>query len=92
MCTAPQPHGWGAGCARVWAVLVGIPAVVCITGVCGDAVSVLPGGELAFRALLQCSDGRTSATARGFGVPGGVAQIGKAFRNEIAPRGGLIRQ
>ena len=63
----PQPHGWGAGCARVWAVLVGIPAVVCITGVCGDAVSVLPVVELAFLALLQCSDGRTSATARGFG-------------------------
>jgi len=25
-------------------------------------------------------------------VPFGVAQVGKAFRNEIAPRGGLIRQ
>lgn len=25
-------------------------------------------------------------------IPFGVAQIGKAFRNEIAPRGGLIRQ
>ena len=53
--------------AAIPVVLVGIPAVVCITGVCGDAVSVLPVVELAFLALLQCSDGRTSAMARGFG-------------------------
>lgn len=26
------------------------------------------------------------------GIPFGVAQIGKAYRNEIAPRAGLIRQ
>ena len=25
-------------------------------------------------------------------MPFGMAQVGKAFRNEIAPRGGLIRQ
>ena len=30
-------------------------------------------------------------TARGFGVPGGVAQIGKAFRNEITPRNFVFR-
>ena len=32
-----------------------------------------------------------AATARGFGVPGGVAQIGKAFRNEITPRNFVFR-
>ena len=32
-----------------------------------------------------------AATARGFSIPGGVAQIGKAFRNEITPRNFVFR-
>lgn len=81
--TSVGPGGQLRGCARQlalhWLPVISSPPLLFCRFLRPETAQ---GIFVNFKRLLECNNGK---------LPFGVAQIGRAFRNEISPRSGLLR-